>query len=359
MIRAQVADAIYAEAVRLTEAGEADGAVALLATLGFFFPGNLNVRHALGAAHHGSGRKQLALGRIEEAIVSFNRALALNSGLSAAHDDLARLLRTSGDLAARTILVEGGVGDFLQCLPFLESCSGCPPQIVVLTHFKPAHAFFERLGFHAAEIHQFSDLNELRALTASMGSRERLSRCPRSRYFDEMPFEPKSISFPRARPVLGVHLGGSTFSIGVQKQMGVVTKELPPALLHELLSDDSLNIILFGSPPEIESLGIKESDSLKWACLPDIVDSLSLARQCNAFVGSDSVVKTMTAMLKIPTVVWIGDYPDPTRDGAFIDPYVRDRVMQVYRFKDLASGFEEGVRFTRQVLSDFGVSARA
>jgi hypothetical protein len=359
MIRAEVANAMHAEALRLIESGAPDGAIALLSALNFFAPGHVSVCGPLGRAHHALAKKQLASGRVEESIVSLNHTLSLGGGAAEAHADLARALRLVPDLRSRTLLLEGGVGDFLQCLPFLKSFREDSPRLLVVTHFNDARSFFTRLGLGVTELYHFSNIEELQTVHQSIAAKKRLSRCPRQQYFEEPPIPARWVAFPHERPVLGVHLGGSAFSIAVQRRWGVVTKDLPVALLDGLLSTRRFNIILYGSRSELDTLGVTESDSLRFACHPDILESLSLAARCDAFVGSDSVVKTMTSMLRIPSIVWLGDYSDPMRDGVFIDPYVRDRVMQVFRFKGQAGDLENGLRFTLEALTRLGLSPKA
>jgi len=359
MIRAEVADAMHAEALRLIGSGAPDGAIVLLSALSFFAPGHLAVRGSLGRAHHALAKQHLAAGRVEESIASLNHSLSLSGGGVEAHADLARALRLVPDLRSRTLLLEGGIGDFLQCLPFLKSLGENTRRILVVTHFKDARSFFARLGIDVMELYRFSNLEELQRVHRAISATNKLSRCPRQQYFEQPPFEARSVAFPHERPVLGVHLGGSAFSIAIQRQWGVATKNLPVALLDQLLSTHHFNIILFGTRSEIDSLAATECDSLRFACDPDVIESLSLAAQCDAFVGSDSAVKTMTSMLRIPTIVWLADYPDPMRDSVFIDPYVRDRVMQVFRFNGQAADLEKGVRFTLEVLAGLGLSPKA
>ncbi len=43
----------------------------------------------------------------------------------------------------------------------------------------------------------------------------------------------------------------------------------------------------------------------------------------------------MSSMLRIPTVVWIGDYKDGHRDSRFIDPYVKAGIMETFRYRNL------------------------
>jgi len=161
--------------------------------------------------------------------------------------------------------------------------------------------------------------------------------------------------FALSRPLIGVHLGGSRLSIDEQKKRGLPTKDLPAGILQRLRSTIECNVVLFGTQLEIDTLGVVEDATLKLACFPEVIDSLALAPHCHAFVGSDSAVKTMTSMLKIPSIVWLGDYTDPFRDRAFIEPYVRAGVMKVFRYRDASKELDEGMRLALAALREFGV----
>jgi hypothetical protein len=355
MIRTEIANAMHAEALRLIESGAPDGAIVLLSALNFFTPGHAGVRDPLGRAHHEFAKQRLATGHLEESITSFNHSLSVSGGKVETHAALAAALRLGGDVKSRTLLLESGIGDFLQCVPFLKSLGDDLPRIVVVTHFKDADSFFAALHIRVTELHHFSNVEEFQRAHVTISATKRLSRCPRQQYFEQPPLHARSVAFAHKRPVLGVHLGGSSFSLPVQRKRGAVTKDLPVALLHRLLFTNRFDIILFGSRVELDSLTVSESDSLRFACYPNVVDSLALAVQCEAFVGSDSAVKTMTSMLKIPTIVWLADHPDPARDCLFIDPYVRDRVMHVFRFREKVASLENGVRFTLETLANLGL----
>jgi tetratricopeptide (TPR) repeat protein len=298
----------------------------------------------------------LALDRLELSLASFQRALELNPGSVEANGRLGQALRAL-DASGRTchLMVQGGVGDFLQSVPFLLERKTSNLKLLVVSHFRRAGHLFSHLAIDVDKYFYFSTMEELRRIRASLGNLGGIVPCPRSWYFKESPFAPKELAFADSRPVLGMHLGGSEFSIAMQRQAGVVTKHLPVELLHRMLSSNRYNIILFGAPDEIRTLGAHETDRLKFACFDNIAESMCVVEQCDAFVGSDSAIKTLTAMLKVPTVVWLGDYADPFRDNVFIAPYVHGGVMQVYRYKKLSDDIEDGIRFTTAALSAFGV----
>ena len=57
-------------------------------------------------------------------------------------------------------------------------------------------------------------------------------------------------------------------------------------------------------------------------------------------------------MNRIPTFVWLGDYIDPPRDEMFIDPYIKDGVMKVFRYKDVDASFDRGMEMTKEFLKE-------
>ena len=231
------------------------------------------------------------------------------------------------------LCVCGGIGDFLQCLPFMLAHP--ERSYVVATHFSGASIFFFSLGVDVEDVLAYAALNHLPMVEEALCETGVTEACPRHTFFsDGSPFKPVVPVFTGNRPILGIHLGGSTFSIDAQRQLGLVSKALPVAVMRGF-TNDGYDILLFGTRWEIDDLGIVETDHLRFVCDPDATVSLAHVEQCSAFVGSDSAFKTMAAMLRIPTVVWLGDYHDDFRDQVFIDPYVKAGVMAVCRYTDL------------------------
>ena len=60
----------------------------------------------------------------------------------------------------------------------------------------------------------------------------------------------------------------------------------------------------------------------------------------------------MSAMNRIPTFVWLADYIDQPRDEMFINPYVHDGIMKVFRYKDVEASFDRGMQMTREFLKE-------
>jgi hypothetical protein len=229
------------------------------------------------------------------------------------------------------LAVKGGIGDFLQYLPFMLAHP--EHRYLVASHYNRVQEFFEPLGVKVEEL--------------SLGRLAGIDNCPRSLFLKGNPFKPQAPVFTDRGPI-GVHLGGSAYSLSVEKRFGLPSKALPLTVLEMLVWASNHNFLLFGSPEELAELGVKESHRVRFINSEDVTVSLSHVAECSALIGSDSAFKTMSAMLGIPTVVWVGDYTDTFRDANFIHPYVRAGVMSVFRYNDLSSNDEvsSGVNFS-------------
>ncbi len=225
-----------------------------------------------------------------------------------------------------TIAVKGGIGDFLQCLPFMLAHP--EHQYLVASHHDHVSEFFGALNIEVEEL--------------SLGRMNGAEICPRHLFFQNNPFPKQAPIFTGNRPVVGVHLGGSNYSLSVEKRFGFPSKALPVAVLEALvMAGLQYDFLLFGSPNELADLGLG-LHGVRPVSKEDVTVSLAHVAECSAFVGSDSAFKTMSAMLGIPTIVWVGDYKDSHRDERFIEPYVRAGVMSVFRYRDLSSEREVG-----------------
>ena len=129
----------------------------------------------------------------------------------------------------------------------------------------------------------------------------------------------------------------------------MILKSIPAKVIKDLISDH-YNVMVFGLPHEIEPIGLIETDTVRLITHENPAKSLAYVQQCNAIIASDSGIKTMSSMLKIPTMVWLGDYQDPPRDQMFIDPYISDGVMQAFRYKDINAQYSEGIRLSKDFL---------
>jgi hypothetical protein len=239
---------------------------------------------------------------------------------------------------AQRIAVKGGIGDFLQCVPFMLAYP--KNRYLVASHNDCVLEFFGSLGIEVEEV--------------SLGRLNGLDLCPRYQgFFRSNPFPPQPLIFTDDWPVIGVHLGGSNYSVNTEHRFGFPSKVLPLAVFNALVwAERQYNFLLFGSVDELTGFRVKETSRIKCVSNEEVSVNLSHVSECSAFIGSDSAFKTMSAMLGIPTIVWMGDYKDKFRDDNFIDPYVKAEVMSVYRYRDLSSEYavSRGVNFSLKQL---------
>ena len=218
-----------------------------------------------------------------------------------------------------TFAVKGGIGDFLQCLPFMLAHKD--NRYLVATHYDRPWEFFDQLGIYTT-------------YDVSLGRLGGVKECPRQTFFGVNPFPRRPPIFTGNRPVVGIHLGGSGYSLSVEKRFGFPPKALPRSILDGIIAGgNEYDLLLFGSPEELDEIGcIGHARKVR---NDNIIVSLSHVAECSAFIGSDSAFKTMSAMLEIPTIVLMGDYRDGHRDSRFIEPY--DDVIATFRYKDLTN----------------------
>ena len=129
-----------------------------------------------------------------------------------------------------------------------------------------------------------------------------------------------------------------TKAVNEQIKHGVLTKNLTPDFLYallDLLDEKDFNLILFGTQDEMSALNLTKYKNLILANSPEILKNLTYVKHCNLLIGSDSVFKTMSSMLKIPTLVLLANVKDGYRDRVFIKPYVKRNIMKVIKFNDL------------------------
>ena len=146
---------------------------------------------------------------------------------------------------------------------------------------------------------------------------------------------------PKDKRVIGIHANGSSLSNNFWSARGQPIKDMSENFLLNLLEQIESNVpdayfYLFCSPNEqskIISAALKTRISnFLVVAFPDIWKSLSLVQHCDAVIGADSCIKTMSCMLKIPTMILLGNYVDVFRDENFIDPYVKDQILYAIKF---------------------------
>ncbi len=237
-----------------------------------------------------------------------------------------------------TLQIQGGIGDFLQHLPFILRHKSY--SYIVLTHFLYAESFFKALRINVKKYYFYDNWEDY------VETRDKLSKlpytyiCPRTLFFNENPFSSAKKKSPQKPYVVGIHMGSSKIASGKALSLNFVIK-----LLKKLIQLQ-YKIILFGTEGELKSLKIKSSQDVIFAKDKNVIKNLSLVNQCDLMVASDSVFKTMASMLTIPSIVLHKDNKNPFRDRTFIEPYVKAGSMSVYKYQHLEDEVDDALAFT-------------
>ena len=256
--------------------------------------------------------------------------------------------------------VRGGVGDFLQSSWFMM---GNPNQeFIIHTHFLGAEEFFKTFNLTNAHFYYFNNIEEhdsqIDKILENHGenSTANIRECPRA-FYSQISF-PKEYQekasafvekFKDKKPIIGIHPFGSFFSSDTHSKFDLPLKYLPSEIVSEIMSDD-FNYVIFGSQSELESYPIKECGNVLHTNT-DISTSLELVKLCSKVIGTDSCFKGMAVMSKIPTFCILGDFQDPLRDKMFINQYEQDKVLKVFRYKNINESSKDVVASIKEFLA--------
>ncbi len=251
------------------------------------------------------------------------------------------------------ILLQGGIGDYLQYLPFLiKNRHSSIYRYIVSTHQNATLQILEYFGIKPYSVYKYNDIDELLTITPEINKNIPLYACPRSNFFDTNPLpSPKIINEGNEIPIIGVHLWGSQYSSNTAKKLNLQSKNIPTIFLKKI-TKFNFKIFLFGAPSELNQLEIANySNKIQIISNENIIESLKYVNLCNAVIAADSSIKTMSAMLRIPTLVFVSNNEDKFRDEHFISPYLNKSNMAVFQFSNLEDAQEQSKGF--DVVLDF------
>ena len=237
-----------------------------------------------------------------------------------------------------TLQIQGGIGDFLQHLPFILQHKSY--SYIVLTHFLHAESFFKALGIKVKKYYFYTNWEDYVEIRDKLQTLPNTYVCPRTLFFKENPFSVTKKKSPKKNYVIGIHMGSSKIGSGKALSQDFVNK------IFETLIQLQYKIILFGTDDELKSLEIKSSEYVIFAKDKNVIKNLSLVNQCDLMVASDSVFKTMASMLNIPSIVLHKDNANHFRDRTFIEPYVKAGSMSVYKYQNLEDEVDDALVFT-------------
>ena len=225
-----------------------------------------------------------------------------------------------------SIEIHGGIGDFLQHLPFILNNKSA--RYIVATHFKGAPSFFKSLNIKVDHFYFYSNKEEYLEIRNLIRKHTKAYVCPRSLFFKTSPFSNYVTLKNMKRKTIGIHAGAS--SLGSHKAIPAsFTKEL---LVY--LNRENYKIILFGTKKELTEFQGFKNKGIMFASDKNVIKNLALVVYCDFFIGSDSVFKTMASMLKKPTIVLHHNIKNNFRDRVFISPYIKEQLMHVYKYSN-------------------------
>lgn len=229
--------------------------------------------------------------------------------------------KSSKDFA---IEIHGGIGDFLQHLPFILKNKSS--RYIVATHFKGAPSFFKSLKVKVDRYYFYSNIEEYRAIRNFLKEHKHSYICPRALFFKVFPFDKLKALHHTQGKWVGIHPGAS--SLGSYKAIPVEFIKM----LVRYLNQEGFKVILFGTKHELSKMQRLKNKNTLFASDTNIIKNLSRVDHCDFFIGSDSVFKTMASMLKKPTIVLHQKHKNNFRDRVFIKPYINEHMMFVHPY---------------------------
>jgi len=217
--------------------------------------------------------------------------------------------------------IVGGVGDILLSLEDALK----EPEICVITHAEHAGSIFAPFPCTKAKILKLG----VDPLPPGMAFIKRTSY-PRI----DIPEPYKSLSLvvkhTSSKPIIGIHPFKSKHAKEFWLRRGVSEADISIDSINRacLEYQDRCTFVVFCSPDEEPSLRALRIPSVVIAN-PDLWIGLSLVSSCSLFIGADSAMKTMSCLLRIPSLVFTMNVVDPAPDlvDLFIGQYARDGVL--------------------------------
>ncbi len=226
-----------------------------------------------------------------------------------------------------SFVIKGGIGDILQYLPFVLENKKF--RYFVLTYFKDAPGFFSDLGVTNCKFIYYFDRNEYGKYNKLLNSQKNTYPCPRDVFFSLPPVKDVKEKFIDAnRKIVGLHFNSSQINL-----IHTVPQNLRRELINMLIKNQ-FNVIVFSSNDEYKAMEKMKSKYIKYSHNTNLIKNLAKVIHCDFFIGSDSAFKTMSSMLRIPTIVI---YPNIKMSsfGArmFFKPYLKAKILSIYKFK--------------------------
>jgi ADP-heptose:LPS heptosyltransferase len=240
--------------------------------------------------------------------------------------------------------IHGGVGDFLQHLPFILKNKSA--RYIIATHFKGAPAFYKFLNIKVEQFYFYSRKEEYQEIRDLLKKNEHSYICPRAVFFRVSPFGNFTSLKNKKRKTVGIHAGASALASNKAIPVGF-TKNL-----ISYLNKKGYKVILFGTKKELSEIQSLKTKDIVFASDKNIIKNLALVSNCDILIGSDSVFKTMASMIRKPTIVLHQNIRNNFRDRVFITPYVKEQLMYVYKYTNFnKADMKSALQFISNVMN--------
>jgi hypothetical protein len=226
-----------------------------------------------------------------------------------------------------TYIIKGGIGDILQHLPFVLDNKKL--RYIILTYFRDAPDFFSELGVTNCKFIYYCDRYEYSKFNRLLNSQKNTYPCPRDIFFSSEPFIGIKEKFLKSnRKLIGLHFNASQINL-----IHTIPKEVQKGLIKMLIRNQ-FNVIVFSSNQEYKNMDKIKSKFVRYSHDINLIKNLAKVSACNLFIGCDSAFKTMSSMLKIPTIVV---YPNIKMSSfgqrMFFEPYINRKILSIYRYR--------------------------
>ena len=247
---------------------------------------------------------------------------------------------------AYNLEIHGGIGDFLQHLPFMMQHP--KENYVVVTHFSKAKEFFKTLDISVNKIFYYENGDQHRAIKIKLRKNIHSLLCPRELFFEKDPFRQLTPSLLKRKPMIGFHMSTSNQTGGQLDKIFVLK-------LIKILLGKKMTVVLFGTQSELKTLNLRSHSNLIFASHQNIISNLARVKYCDFLIGAESAFKTMSSMLGIPTLVYHADNNNHFRDRVFINPYIKADVMSVYKYQALDKEIDLAIDFALHTISKLNI----
>jgi len=257
----------------------------------------------------------------------------------------------------RILYIRGGLGDFLQYYDYI--INNPSEQYLIHMHYKNAKLIFDQLGIYNCFYYEFENIFSLAKQTEFIVKNLiqmenfKIYETPRAFYSkfnfgieSNLTAENLVNSFSNKKPIIGIHPFRSSFANSVYEIKNLPARIIPLSITKKIINNNN-NYLIYGSKKELLEYGMQQEENIKFVCFDNILDSLSTVKYCSSLIGLDSCFKSMSSMQKINTLCIIADCEDEIRDSMFIKKYEEDKVMKVFKTKNIEQNQNEIIDFIK------------